>query len=753
MLLAAVWTTSGVVLGPMLGLGVLHPALALAGLAAIAIPIIIHFLNRRRFRTVTWAAMEYLLQALRRNRRRMRFESLLLLVTRCAVVGLLGLALARPFGCADTAMARVAGREAGLHVFILDNSASMAYRHERGDASTHFEHAKRLATELVRRLGSGSEQVALVTAAEPAQAVIGAATYDLTAAALAVQGISQTVRATDLAGALEKATEIASAAPAGVPKTLHVLTDDTASAFLQAERLSEAARRASDEYRIVWHHLAAPGQGNQAVLNVRPGDALVRRGFDTHFDATFQRFGGVPVEALLTWRLDGQTAGGSQSVTPGPESQTVTAEDPAIQDALGDGAAHILEAALSGGDGLAVDDVRRRVVEQVRDLPVLLVEGGRAGGQLGSGEILAIALAPSEEMGYVEVTRISDLELAGRALGDYRAIVLAGVGNIAEPTAQALADYVNAGGTLMIWLGAAVTAENYNSVLLPRGLLPGALVQLMPPPGETFYGFDFDPDNVHRYLAAFQAAQRSGLEVPSVLQYWRLEVTESRTAEAVLRFLPATQGTAGDPAAVTHALGEGRVLLVTTAAGDPEWTMLPLKENYVAFVHELLNHAMGDTRGGGVGWQTVEVGEALRVPASLELTAEPTLASPDGQNVSLTREIRPDGSGVWISAPLEHTGVYQLTLSDRQWPVAVNLPTQESDLRPLDQAAVTSALGNIELQWLGDELPVEALAGNENRADFGWSLLLAVLLLACVECFMAMRFGRHRTATADVVRG
>jgi hypothetical protein len=57
---------------------------------------------------------------------------------------------------------------------------------------------------------------------------------------------------------------------------------------------------------------------------------------------------------------------------------------------------------------------------------------------------------------------------------------------------------------------------------------------------------------------------------------------------------------------------------------------------------------------------------------------------------------------------------------------------------------VVAALGDIEIQWMGDELPSEAMAEDENRADFGWSLLLAVLLLAGVECFMAMRFGRHR---------
>src|SRR3954465_11624746 len=72
------------------------PMFALAGLALAAIPIIIHFLNRRRFKTVPWAAMEFLLRAMRKNRRRLRFEQWILLATRCAVIMLAALALARP---------------------------------------------------------------------------------------------------------------------------------------------------------------------------------------------------------------------------------------------------------------------------------------------------------------------------------------------------------------------------------------------------------------------------------------------------------------------------------------------------------------------------------------------------------------------------------------------------------------------------------------------------------------------------------
>src|ERR1700716_1711217 len=80
-----------------------------AGAALTSIPIIIHILNRRRFKVVPWAAMEFLLQAMRKKRRRLKFEQWLLLLTRCALLALMGMALARPLGCSNSTLASLAG--------------------------------------------------------------------------------------------------------------------------------------------------------------------------------------------------------------------------------------------------------------------------------------------------------------------------------------------------------------------------------------------------------------------------------------------------------------------------------------------------------------------------------------------------------------------------------------------------------------------------------------------------------------------
>ncbi|MCH8039863.1 MAG: BatA domain-containing protein, partial [Nitrospinae bacterium] len=70
---------------------------AVAGLACAAGPILIHLLNRRRFRTVNWAAMDFLRQALQRNRRMLEMRDIAILALRTLAVLLFGLALAQPY--------------------------------------------------------------------------------------------------------------------------------------------------------------------------------------------------------------------------------------------------------------------------------------------------------------------------------------------------------------------------------------------------------------------------------------------------------------------------------------------------------------------------------------------------------------------------------------------------------------------------------------------------------------------------------
>src|SRR3954451_22028213 len=98
-------------------MGFLSPIMLWGALAA-GIPIALHFFFRTRYRTVAWAAMKFLLTSIEQTSRRLRFQELLLLLARIAVLALLALALARPLMSAFN----VSGKEEVLAVLVVDNS-------------------------------------------------------------------------------------------------------------------------------------------------------------------------------------------------------------------------------------------------------------------------------------------------------------------------------------------------------------------------------------------------------------------------------------------------------------------------------------------------------------------------------------------------------------------------------------------------------------------------------------------------------
>ena len=65
-------------------------------LAAASIPVVIHLLNRRRHKTIHWAAMQFLLKATRESRGKKKLRHFLILACRTLGLAALIFAAARP---------------------------------------------------------------------------------------------------------------------------------------------------------------------------------------------------------------------------------------------------------------------------------------------------------------------------------------------------------------------------------------------------------------------------------------------------------------------------------------------------------------------------------------------------------------------------------------------------------------------------------------------------------------------------------
>ena len=122
----------------------------ITGVLAFNIPLIIHLLNRSKFKTVKWGAMHLLAPVVRTNRKRIRLEQLLLLLVRAMIPVMLALAMAGPVltGCQD-----LAGGSRSSLVVVLDNSYSMS----AGGANASFNQARDTAMNIIRDLRDGSD--------------------------------------------------------------------------------------------------------------------------------------------------------------------------------------------------------------------------------------------------------------------------------------------------------------------------------------------------------------------------------------------------------------------------------------------------------------------------------------------------------------------------------------------------------------------------------------------------------------------
>src|SRR5437763_14567466 len=161
------------------------------GTVAAGIPIALHFFFRSRYRTVLWAAMEFLLQSVEQTSRRRRFQELLLLITRVTVLLLLALALARPVSLARTS---TGGGDAVDAVLLFDTSYSMDARE---GLATRLDRAKAAARAVLDHLPPHST-AQVITCADRAESLGPGQPADLAGARAIVDDLSVSQLATDL---------------------------------------------------------------------------------------------------------------------------------------------------------------------------------------------------------------------------------------------------------------------------------------------------------------------------------------------------------------------------------------------------------------------------------------------------------------------------------------------------------------------------------------------------------------------------
>jgi len=728
----------------------LAPYLLWSALAA-GIPVAIHFFFRSRYRTVPWAAMEFLLQAVEQTSRRLKFQELLLLLLRCALLLLLALALARP----TTRLVTGAG-DAVDAVLLIDNSMSMDAR-EGG--VTRLERAKAAAKAVVDHLPPHST-AQVIAFSDRAELLNPKRPTDRDAVRSAIDGLPATARGSDLLPGLRLASDALRRGTAP-QREVYVFSDLQALAFdAQATAVVESFRELKDRSTILLGRCGTAPPRNATIVGIAPQSGLPHTGERGGFAVLVKNTGPTPLRDLtVTLTLDGDEARREsqpiRQLEPG-ETRAVTLSGRWTAAGL-----RTLTARIRGDD-LAADDRFDQVVP-VRDrVRVLVVDGAsnEREPEKSASFYVMHALLPVKDADKVRHPVQPRVVAASQAspaqLAEVDVCLLVNVAAERDPArpgdvlpgdfAEALARFVRDGKALIIFAGDRVEPEAYNRLLLERlGLLPLRLAEVRKRADGAEVGFDrgsasdpalrrFRDDSTYQTFALVKTATSlDGTDLPP-------DPGEVRTpTQVLLRF------TDGRPAIARRSVGSGIVALVTTSA-DVSWTDAPLWVNvFVPLTDALLTHlllaeadAHNTTAPAGIRWF---------VPAAAAERAFALLA-PDGRRVRLGLP-EPVRGRPWVrAADTAVAGLYRIIPADADAPAvpfAVTADRTESEQpETLTDERIDERLGFSPVHLMvGDDL--SAFAGGE-RAKGEWTpwLLRVLLALAVVEMAFAWWVSRPR---------
>ncbi len=697
----------------------------LIGLAAAALPIVIHLINRKRAVRQPFPAIEFLLRSEKRVAKRLKVKQLLLLLMRILLLILIPLAMAQPYLLSDD------GRTASERlptavVLILDDSYSMG--HTTGTVSA-FDLAKEELLEVLDELRPW-DQVALVLAHERPTAPIEDLTEDVTEVRdLLEEMTGPSFYGSDLPAALSLAAEIQATGQLPARRTI-VFTDNTERAWAESD-ISAAE---------------VPALGNLEIRETRSGEDLANvaisdagfaestAGGEDDYDiwAEVQNFSGRNIATRIDLQLDGQPVGSSiVELEPGQVStQTFQVE-------LAAGGLHRAEIVLSvDGADVPEDNTWFVTLNLDRQVRALLVNGDPRNVSYRDELFYlerSLGAGGSERSGIV--AHIVGVDGLSADFDEFDVVVLSNVGQIPESTVAALIEYVEAGGGLLLTVGDQVDPDRYNAQfgeLLPKRLRAvRELCSARDPDANLLATRLARLETSHPVFRVFDLPGGESIQSVSVYSYMLLEPSPLGSSRTLLSYGD------GGPALVERQVGAGRVALLTTTI-DRDWTDLPIRTAFLPFSRRLVRYLARRGTSGRDG--PALVGEHYTLDVESQNPDRVTIIDPAGERFVLNPA--ESGSGN-VSLVLERPGHYSVSLdiagSDYEFDelmFSANLGSSESELLPASEETsadyIASAMGEAET----GEGPVDI---PERRVSLWPILLFVAVLLLYAESLLAVR--------------
>jgi hypothetical protein len=651
-------------------LSFLNP-LFLFGLAAVAIPVLIHRLTKRKALSQKFSAVRLLLQSQRVMTRPQRLRHLFLLALRIlAIMGLVFL-MARPVLTEPGFLAP----EESAKVIILDNSLSMGYREERGG---RYDLAKKAVKEVLENFKG---QVAILpTSSIQGDPLLGTSRFHQDTEVGWTRG--------------EEALKELSSIPLSYGRGDLNVSLHLAYQKLRDLRIAKEVLIVSDLARGDWGSVAlsrldvVPAEVDMTLLRiggskrdpnftvkeVRLAEGEVVVGVRSRLEVTVSNLSDRSGAALVQLALS-ETKVDQKSI-----DLKAGGEGKVYFDLSLDKKGWVNGEVRLSGDNLPLDDTFYFPLMVREKIRVLIIDGSpKASLRESESYYLVNALRPggSERSPFIPRV-ISEEELANIDANLYEVVVLM---NVEKLQGSRLASILESGKPIILFLGDRVTPDEYNRIPLFPWRVRGLIEARIGHPEKIAQVHD-RPD----FLKLFSGPGGESLRAASFRRYFKVQ----GSMRSLLTFGNK------DPLLVESEIGRSKIFLFTSS-GDLDWNDFPLKAAYLPFVQGVIKEAVGSFKDSTPS--SIRFGETL------------------GERVRSTQLAGPQGG----------PGIYQFSPPSGEVRRGVNTPFEESDLGKLTDEEVRKKFGKRDIRIV--EYQEGALSDFQTNRKEIWPFLLAFLLM------------------------
>jgi hypothetical protein len=718
--------------------------LFLFGLAAAAIPLLLHLLNLRKLRTVEFSTLSFLRELQQSKIRRLKLRQLLLLLVRTLLIVFIVLAFARPT-LRGTLLGTGLGSQARSSVvLILDDSFSMSASDERGE---YLKQAKEAAGELLNVLKDGDE-VSLVRLSDLPQSTSQLPTRNLASLRTTIDETATSSMRRPLSDALPVAAQLLQRS-LNANKEVYIISDFQQT-LLESGGTQQETPQFDERVRFFLVKIGTKDLSNAAVDSVEVVSRILENGKPITIFASVRNFSTVPLKdyVVSVFLNNVRAAQGNVSLEPWGSASielTVTPKQSGFVRGYVE-----LEP-----DAIELDNRRYFTFHIPERIRVAMLSSAPA-----DNYYVAKALQSTSQF---DVRRITVKEFPVFDLRKVDVLIVSNVAVFTQTDADRIKTFVESGGGVLLAPGSAMQLDNYNSILLPTLDIPritGIAGNGMEPLGVSFRDVDLDHPLFETIFEARQASQtrtRNRAAIPSPV------ILQSLTREAGRRGQAIITLSNGSVFLSEHRLGRG-IILVQSVAQDLTWSDFPLTGLFAPFVHRSViysatHQSQENSFLVGVAPE-LTIASPLNSPNSNVSSADQsfTVRAPDG----IEEILRPDEHS---AAPKSLPGlVRKISLRQLRIPgyydimrgttlesvIVANLDTRESDGRKSNPTQLVDFLSshgiNPEIvETIQPQMPLQSAV---LQARFGvelWRYCIALALgLALLEMAIA-RDSRRET--------